>query len=255
MATTPTRKGASKTADIPADVLVALNKGTMQSATLVEGLAIDFASLLSHAYPALEGQAHELIDNKQGITKRMVTVGQLLFDANGLSSLDELQQHESDTVRGWGAYVIGAAPTLTLKKRLSLISQFADDSHFGVREWAWLALRPYLVENPTDAIALLTPWVKKRSPYLRRFAVEAIRPRGVWCSHIALLKTSPELAMPLLEPLKNDPERYVQDSVANWLNDASKTQPQWVIDTCQRFTLKSDTAATAYITKRAQRSL
>lgn len=249
------RKGASKTADISPKILKQLNKGTIESATLVEGLAVDFNTLLKSAFPEIYKQSKIDIDKKLGITKRMMLMGEVFYNVRGIDCLSDLQAHKSDTIRGWGAYVIGAAPDIPLKKRFSLITQFADDPHFGVREWSWLALRPHIVDDPEHAIKLLKPWVKKRSSYLRRFSIEAIRPRGVWCSHIGLLKDSPEVALPLLNELKNDPERYVQDSVANWLNDASKTQAAWVQKICKQWLKESDSKSTAYITKRAQRSL
>ena len=249
------RKGASKTADIPPKILKQLNKGTIESATLVEGLAVDFNILLKSAFPEIYKQSKIDIDKKLGITKRMMLMGNVFYDTRGLDCLADLQAHQSDTVRGWGAYVIGAAPDITLKKRLSLMAKFADDSHFGVREWSWLALRSHIVDDPEHAIELLKPWIKKKSSYLRRFAIEAIRPRGVWCPHIEALKDSPELALPLLDPLKIDPERYVQDSVANWLNDASKTQAPWVRKICAQWRDDSDSEVTTYITKRALRSL
>jgi 3-methyladenine DNA glycosylase AlkC len=110
----------------------------------------------------------------------------------------------------------------------------ADDPHFGVREWAWLALRADIVAAPLQALEYLQPWTQEASPYLRRFACEALRPRGVWATHIALFKRHPEHAA-LLEALADDPERYVQDSVGNWLNDAGKTQPQWLRALCARW--------------------
>ena len=131
----------------------------------------------------------------------------------------------------------------------------ADDPHFGVREWAWLALRSDIVAGPLEALALLQPWTQQPSPHLRRFACEALRPRGVWATHIALFKQQPEHVLPLLETLADDPERYVQDSVGNWLNDAGKSQPDWVRTVCTRWQSTRDSVANAYIRKRALRSL
>ncbi|KAG1250677.1 hypothetical protein G6F68_012678 [Rhizopus microsporus] len=131
----------------------------------------------------------------------------------------------------------------------------ADDPHFGVREWAWLALRADIVTAPLQALEHLQPWTQETSPYLRRFACEALRPRGVWATHIAPFKQHPQQALPLLEALADDPERYVQDSVGNWLNDAGKTQPQWLRDLCVRWQHEHPGAANAYIRKRASGSL
>jgi len=252
---TTTRKGASKTSDISPKVKAALEAGTMESATLVEGLCIDFVKLLGNTYPELKRDVKKAMDPKLGITKRMVIAGELLHEFKGDAVLDELYEHPSDTVRGWAAFVIPNIPNQSLKQQLTRIRRLANDAHFGVREWAWLALRPGIVDDPETAIKLLTPWVKNRTPNLRRFAVEATRPRGVWGSHIKLFKSNPELALPLLEPLVNESNRYVQDSVANWLNDAGKTQPQWVKSHCKRMRKESDSPATQYIIKRALRNL
>jgi 3-methyladenine DNA glycosylase AlkC len=59
----------------------------------------------------------------------------------------------------------------------------------------------------------------------------------------------------MLEPLKSDPSRYVQNSVANWLNDAGKTQPEWVERICVKWERASRTPETQYIVRRARRSL
>lgn len=252
---TSKRKGASKLVDVTPKIKAALESGKLETATLVEGLSIDFATLLGNVFPELSENAESAIDAKAGVTKRMLMVAEMIHETKGVTALDVLCEHESDTVRGWGAYLISLAPNQSLKQRLMRIRKLADDSHFGVREWAWLALRPHIVEAPEVAIQLLTPLTKNRSPNLRRFAVESVRPRGVWCSHIAILKSSPNLGIALLEPLKNDTNRYVQDSVANWLNDAGKSQPTWVIDLCRRWEKEPHSSATDYIIKRALRNL
>lgn len=254
---TEPRKGASRRADIPADLLAQLNAGTASTATLAEGLAVDFAALLAAAVPDMPAESVTLVREmaSTGVTRRMEAVGELLLRHLTLDGLPKVAEHPSDTVRGWACFVVGRAPKLKLKARLELIRPLADDRHFGVREWAWMAVRPHLAANIGHAIKSLTPWVQAKSPNVRRFAVESTRPRGVWCSHIEPLKQNSELGLPLLEPLKDDPAKYVQDSVSNWLNDAAKNQPDWVRQLCERWTEESESDATARICQRALRNL
>jgi 3-methyladenine DNA glycosylase AlkC len=248
------RTGSSRRADIPADVLAGLNAGRVESATLAEGLAVDFATLLRTAFPELTSIS-EAIDPAEGITRRMRAVGESIAARCGRDGLSHFIDHRSDTVRGWAAYAIAALPGLTLAERLNRIQPLADDSHFGVREWAWCALREAIAADVSTAIDLLTPWTRSASANVRRFAAESTRPRGVWCAHILLLKETPELGLPILEPLRADPAKYVRDSVANWLNDASKTRPDWVRQLGERWRRESPTPETEFIVTRALRTL
>lgn len=254
--TTPS-KPANRPADVPPDVLDELNAGTRESRNLAEGLAVDFAVLLQAAVPDVPADYLQMVKDAAGtgITRRMELVGGILLRHLGAERVAELIEHQSDTVRGWACYVVGLHPKGKLKDRLALIRPLADDRHFGVREWAWMAVRPHLAENVTHAVKLLVPWAADASPFVRRFAVEATRPRGVWAKHIETLKSNPALGLPLLDPLKADPEKYVQDSVANWLNDAAKSQPGWVRALCDRWRKESPGPATARIRQRACRSL
>ncbi len=249
------RKGARSRAAIPAEVLRQLNRGELETASLSEGLAIDFQKLLSCVAPELSRAEVRRVSADLGITARMATAGEVLRERYGLAGYDRLAGHPSDTVRGWAAYLLASAPELTLRQRLQRIRPLADDPHFGVREWAWLALRPHVAADITTAIQLLTPWTAKPADNLRRYAVEISRPRGVWCAHLAELKQQPERGLPVLEPLRADPARYVQDSVANWLNDAGKSQPDWVRSVCATWLSAEAPPATQRICQRALRNL
>jgi 3-methyladenine DNA glycosylase AlkC len=250
-----TRKGTTRIADIPEDILEKLNLGTLETANLVEGLAIDFVSLIRHTVPLVKEEAAIFIKPSDGITKRMAAAGKLLLDKLGVEGLPGIRDHSSDTVRGWAAYMIARIPDTNLSDRLNLIRPLADDNHFGVREWSWIALRPYISIDIEESIKLLSPWVQDKSTNIRRFAIEITRPRGVWCSHIPALKNNPQIGLPLLEVVKSDEFRYVQDSVANWLNDASKSQPNWVEKICQQWQSESNNTHTIRICKRGLRTI
>ncbi len=248
------RKGARSRGDIPPQVLDALNAGRAESLTLAEGLAVDFAQLMTSACPRVDvtplAQAADL-----GITRRMTLAAELALTDLGADGIGQLAAHPSDTVRGWAAFMIGLVPELDLARRLELIRPLADDAHFGVREWAWLGIRAHVAADADRALALLAPWCGEASPFLRRFASESTRPRGVWCAHITSLRADPRPGLQVLDPLCADADRYVGNSVANWLNDAAKDHPHWVEDTCRRWENAFPGPATRAITKRARRSL
>jgi 3-methyladenine DNA glycosylase AlkC len=250
------RKGAASRAAIPAATLRALNEGSLASATLVESLAVDHAVLLRAAFPALPEACFAAMQDAagQGITRRMACAAELLEGHLGPGGAVVLAVHPSDTVRGWAAFMIGREAGLDLAARLAALRPLADDAHFGVREWAWLALRPHVVADAAGAIRLLAPWTAEASANLRRFAVEATRPRGVWAAHVAALRRDPSPGLVLLDPLRADPARYVQESVANWINDAAKDHPDWAHALCARWRAESAAPATTRICSRALRA-
>lgn len=236
--------------------LEALESGQAETRTLTEGLALDFAVLARCLDGLSEADFHAISGwSKLGITRRMQAMGDFLRQRLGDDAASSLAAHRSDTVRGWAAYVVAGREGLTLAERLGAIRPLADDGHFGVREWAWLALRPCLAADLPQALSVLRPWTTAESAFIRRFASEATRPRGVWCSHLKPLKDEPWLGLPILQPLRADRSVYVQDSVANWLNDAAKTQPDWVRALCAQWQEEAPCPETERICTRAQRSL
>lgn len=260
------RKGARSIKDIPADILQQLNTGLLETVNLVEWLAVDQQLLLKnllrengridYLQPVLDkiGQL-----DKQTVNTINEAIGTGLFEltrANKDKALFKIMAtHNADLIRCWATYAIGKNEALDITKTLGQIQSFAADQHFGVREICWMAVRPKISRHLEESITLLAQWTSNPDGNIRRFASESTRPRGVWCAHIAALKEAPELALPILEPLKSDPEKYVQDSVGNWLNDASKTRPEFVQQLCNQWEAESDTKATKYIIKKALRTL
>jgi len=261
----PKRKGYVRLRDIPPDLIALLNRGGIETATLTEQAAMDFAVLLGTLdgwSGNAAGLAREVASQDfsgHGLVKRMELAGRTVGRHGAFGDAEALRQlvaHPSDTVRGFACFAIALHPELDFAAKFMAMRPLAADRHFGVREWAWLALRPAVAAAPFEAIAQLQGWVSEPDANLRRFAVEVTRPRGVWAKHIAPLQAEPWRGLSLLEPCSRDESRYVQDSVANWLNDAAKSQPDWVRDVCRDwFRNCPDNGACRYIVKRAQRNL
>lgn len=250
--------GAKSMAGADEERLESLNRGEIQSRTLTEALAIDHLALLRTVVPNAPAGLSEVVAGAQplGILKRMQVIGAALHEHVPTATCQELARHPSDTVRGWACFALVADPVSEDVARLLVrIRPAADDVHFAVREWVWMAARPRMAADLERSIGLLSDWTGDTSERVRRFACESLRPRGVWARHISELKSTPELGMPLLEPLKADSSRYVQDSVANWINDASKTNPDWARELCSRWGGEGPSPETSRIIKKALRSL
>ena len=251
------RKGACRIVDIPPNILEQINRGEIETANLMECLALDFAKLMSYALPDINDTAIAQMKaaSELGWMNRTRLASKLIYECFGASIIDTLLVHTSDNVRGWASGVVALIPNLSIEERLDLIKPLADDSNSGTRETVWLLMRERIADNIEESIQALIPWTASDRENIRRFATESTRPRGVWCTHIPKLKESPELGFPLLEPLKSDSARYVQKSVANWLNDVAKSQPDWVVNLTNRWLNESNTKQTHYIVKRGKRSL
>lgn len=239
-----------------AERLAELEAGRVATRDLVEALAIDLGRLAAAALPGVgAARAAGMSAPGVGYLARMATGAGLAIETLGPGAPEALAGHPSDTVRGWGALAVGRLEGLSLEERLARIRPFADDGHFAVREWAWMAVRPAIAADIPMAIRLLCRWSHDNSVNIRRFTTEVTRPRGVWCAHLRPLVADPAPGLVLLEPLRADGARYVQDSVANWLNDAAKSRPDWVAGVVARWGVESPCAATARIIQRATRGM
>lgn len=260
------RRGAARIALIPGEVLEALNTGQVPTVNLNEFLALDLPRLARNVarQVGLDPGAERLQDTLAMLpafapVKRHLHIARALYDlaeprADRDAVAHALATHPSDVARSWAAQWIAFA-AMPLEDKLRAVFRFAGDPHFGVREMAWMAVRDEIAGDVDAAVRLLTPWATHPDANIRRFASEATRPRGVWCAQIETLKAQPWRGLPVLQPLRADASRYVQNSVANWLNDAAKTQPAWVREVCAEWSRGRPPPETAYIVRRAQRSL
>lgn len=262
------RKGARDTASVPDDVRRWLDQGLIETTNLCEWLVVNQLALAErvcrdqgwdHLVPRLRDAFAELESPTTGPQRSGAIARTFCDDAETDAEFHAtwiaLSRHRSDVVRSWAGSLLALRIGLPLPRKLELVRDLAADSHMGVRESAWSGVRDAIAADLHLSFRLLGPWVRDPDANLRRFASEVTRPRGVWCRHIPSLKDDPQPGLALLEPLRSDPSKYVRDSVGNWLNDASKSRPEWVQQVCRRWSRESPTPETAAIVRRALRTL
>jgi len=96
---------------------------------------------------------------------------------------------------------------------------------------AEFAVRPFIISNEERMMAQMSAWSKHENEHVRRLSSEGCRPALPWAMALPKFKKDPTPILPVLEQLKTDPSQYVRKSVANNLNDISKTRPDIVIKT------------------------
>lgn len=262
------RKGARRAEDIPEEVLELLNIGKIETVNLTEWLAVDHSKLIETNFTEIgiskekQGMILEKMNSqrKPSTMNTIKLVGSELYalysEEKSFASISyNLSSHSSDSIRCYAPYLKSLNKNLSISEKLNQSKELIADSHFGVREVVWMALRPEIDKNLEQSIEILSSWTKSENENIRRFTTESTRPRGVWCKHIEQLKKNPKIALPILENLKSDKSRYVQDSVSNWLNDASKSEPGFVIELCEKWKMESKTKETERIVKRARRTI
>jgi len=183
------RKGPRSFKDLNPEVITYLNAGVIETANLMEWLAIDQLQLLDIVLEEIDR-----IDWKDSF-----------FQA--LETLNKPTANSTTKILGH-----------TIPELLKVMRPYAADTHFGVREVVIFVTKERLIENLDKAISILRDWISEADENIRRFAVETLRPVGVWVKKIQEFQEDPEKGKPILEPLKSDTSKYVRDAVANWLN-------------------------------------
>jgi len=102
-------------------------------------------------------------------------------------------------------------------------------------------------------MAQMLAWSKHENEHVRRLSSEGCRPALPWAVALPKFKKNPSPVLPILEQLKADPSQYVRKSVANNLNDISKTHPDLVAKIAKDW--YGDNEHTNWIVKHACRTL
>ena len=115
------------------------------------------------------------------------------------------------------------------------------------------AIRHLLARDLKRMIKIMEHWSSDKNEHVRRLASEGSRPRLPWAQKIPALLQVPPPTAKILKNLLADSSLYVRKSVANHLNDITKSDPDWVLDLIESCSL--ETAETMWIAKHALRGL
>ncbi|MCL2247920.1 MAG: DNA alkylation repair protein [Oscillospiraceae bacterium] len=118
---------------------------------------------------------------------------------------------------------------------------------------AEFAVRPFIINHEKRMMDQMYAWSKSENAHVRRLASEGCRPALPWGIALKAFKKDPTPILPILEQLKTDPDIYVRKSVANNLNDISKTHPELVAQLAKTWFGKNE--HTDWIVKHGCRTL
>ncbi len=119
---------------------------------------------------------------------------------------------------------------------------------------AEFAVRPFIQRHPELAFDALRRWASHPNVHVRRLVSEGSRPRLPWGLRLRAIQDDPQLTIPLLRLLVDDPELYVRRSVANHINDISKDHPAVAIALCREL-LATPTDERTWLVHHALRGL
>jgi len=183
-------------------------------------------------------------------------VNQHLFSSyyKKVNQLIQLTDELSNSKSNSDGFLCGFIPQIIESNGLNYFDEsakaFEKITPFTTCEFA---VRPFIEKYKEKMFGVIQNWSNSPNHHVRRLASEGCRPLLPWGNVLQGLKKDPTPIFPILENLKNDSSEYVRRSVANNLNDISKSQPNLVINLLTKW--KNEPEETQSLLKHACRTL
>jgi len=165
----------------------------------------------------------------------------------------EILYKVSDIYKGWGLFSFPDFVEIFGQDEDNWDVSIAALAKFTEKTSSEFAVRPFIIKHQQRMMAQMSLWSKSENEHHRRLSSEGCRPALPWATAMNSFKKDPSPILPILEQLKTDPSLYVRKSVANNLNDISKTHPDLVIKIAKDWLGKDE--RTDWIVKHACRTL
>lgn len=102
------------------------------------------------------------------------------------------------------------------------------------------AIRTFMDADLDRTLEIALDWTGHENEHVRRLATEGTRPFLPWARRVKALTLRPDATVAILDALYRDGSEYVRRSVANHLNDLSRTDPALVVERARTWTAAPD---------------
>lgn len=142
----------------------------------------------------------------------------------------ELRGNSGAFSEGWWLWPIGKYVELYGEEYFE--ESIAFSKELTKRFTSEYCMRPLIKKYPIQSLEMLKEWSQDEHERVRRLSSECLRVRLPWSKKLYTALDYFEDYFEILDHLKNDPDKYIQKSVANNLNDLYKEAPdrfEWIL--------------------------
>lgn len=142
----------------------------------------------------------------------------------------ELRGNSGAFSEGWWLWPIGKYVELYGEEYFE--ESIAFSKELTKRFTSEYCMRPLIKKYPIKSLEILKEWSQDEHERVRRLSSECLRVRLPWSKKLYTALDYFEDYFEILDHLKNDPDKYIQKSVANNLNDLYKEAPdrfEWIL--------------------------
>lgn len=169
--------------------------------------------------------------DKLEFSERQVLVATALedsIDLDYISTLDifykilgpELSGNSGAFTEGWWLWPIGKYVEIYGGEYFVRTTNFSKE--LTKRFTGEYCMRPVISNFPSKSFELLKKWSTDTNERIRRLSSECVRIRLPWAKRMDIALEYFDDYLEILENLRDDPDKYIQKSVANNLNDLYK---------------------------------
>lgn len=164
----------------------------------------------------------------------------------------ELQTTEGMFIYGWWLWPVGRYVERNGTKDFQISMAFIYE--LTKRFTGEFAVRPLIEKYPKQALEVILKWSLDENVHVRRLASEGLRIRLPWAKKLLVAIEEFEAYKRILSNLRNDPEKFVQKSVGNNLNDLMKESPELAMEVISAWQTDNPGKATQWIIRHGLRS-